>query len=104
MSLDPNALLGQARKMKEQMERVERDLRERMVEGRAGGGAVTVVANGAKEIEAVRIKPEAVDPEDLSLLEDLLLVALREALEKAGQLHEAEMSKVTGGMNLPGLF
>ncbi len=101
---DPNALFTQARKMKEDMGRVQDDLKNRMVEGQAPEGLVTVVANGLQEVEAVRIKPAAVDPDDLEELEDLILVAVRAALEKAKALHEEEMSKITGGMDLPGLF
>jgi len=100
---DPNALFTQARKMKEDMGRVQDDLKNRMVEGQAPEGLVTVVANGLQEVEAVRIKPAAVDPDDLEELEDLILVAVRAALEKAKALHEEEMSKITGGMDLPGL-
>ena len=98
---DPNALFAQAKKMKEDMNRVQDDLKARMVEGKAADGLVSVVANGNQEIEAVRIKPSAVDPDDLEELEDLILVAVRAALEKAKALNDEEMSKITGGMNLP---
>jgi len=103
---DPNALFAQAKKMKESMARVEKELEDRMVEGQAGGGGVRVVMNGNSQVKAVRIQPEAVDPEDLGLLEDLLLLAIREALQKAGKLHEEALEKVTGGMKggLPGLL
>ena len=100
---DPNALFNQAKKLKEQMAHVQDDLKERMVEGQAANGLVTVVANGNREIEAIRIKPDAVDPDDLEELEDLILVAVRDALSKANELHEREMGKVTGGMDLPGM-
>lgn len=100
---DPDALFAQARKMKDQMAEVEKDLAERMVEGKAGDGLVTVVCSGSLEVQAIRLKPAAVDPDDLELLEDLLLVAVKSALEKATALRDGEMSKVTGGMNLPGM-
>jgi len=101
---DPNALFSQAKKLKEDMARVSDDLKSRMVEGKAGDGLVTCVANGNQEVEAIRIKPDAIDPDDLEELEDLILVAVRNALEKARELHESEMSKITGGMDMPGMF
>lgn len=101
---DPNQLMAQAKKMKDEMARVQEQLKERMVEGKAGDGLVTVVCNGNQEVEAIRIKPAAVDPDDLEELEDLVLVAVREALQKSRALSEAEMGKLTGGMNLPGMF
>jgi hypothetical protein len=101
---DPNQLMAQAKKMKDEMARVQEQLKERMVEGKAGDGLVTVVCNGNQEVEAIRIKPAAVDPDDLEELEDLVLVAVREALQKSRVLSEAEMGKLTGGMNLPGMF
>ncbi|MAB90423.1 MAG: YbaB/EbfC family nucleoid-associated protein [Planctomycetes bacterium] len=103
-SFDPNALFSQAKKMKDDMARVQEDLKQRMVEGKAPEDLVSVVANGLQEVEAIRIKPAAVDPDDLEELEDLILVAVRQALDKARALHEAEMSKITGGMDLPGMF
>ncbi|MEE2712368.1 MAG: YbaB/EbfC family nucleoid-associated protein [Planctomycetota bacterium] len=103
-SFDPNALFSQAKKMKDDMARVKEDLKQRMVEGKAPEDLVSVVANGLQEVEAIRIKPAAVDPDDLEELEDLILVAVRQALDKARALHEAEMSKITGGMDLPGMF
>lgn len=98
---DPNQLFAQAKKMKDEMARVQDDLKERMVEGKASGGLVSAVANGNQEIVAVRIKPDAVDPDDLELLEDLILVAVKEALEKARAMNEEAMGQVTGGMGLP---
>ncbi len=102
--LDPNALFSQAKKMKEEMARVQDDLKERRVEGRAGGGIVTVVANGNQEVEAVKIKPEAIDPSDPGLLEDLVLLAVKDALEKSRKLNEEAMKHVTGGLGIPGLM
>lgn len=103
--VDPNALFSQARKLKDEMARAQEGLKDRMVEGKAGGGLVTIVANGNQEIEAVKIQKEAVDPDDVSLLEDLVLVAVKEALDKARKLSEEVMGRVTSGMGLPpGLF
>lgn len=101
---DPNALFSQAKKLKDEMARVQEDLKCRMVEGQCSGGLVTVVANGKQEIEAIRIRPDAVNPDDLEELEDLVLLAVKDALAKARELHDREMSKVTGGMNIPGMM
>jgi DNA-binding YbaB/EbfC family protein len=97
-NFDPQSLMSQAKRMKEELAKVQNDLKERMVEGVAGGGLVTVVASGAQEIQAIRIKPEAVDPSDVEMLEDLVTVAVKAALDKAKKLNESEMSKVTGGL------
>jgi DNA-binding YbaB/EbfC family protein len=97
-NFDPQALMSQAKRMKDQLARVQEDLKERMVEATAPGGLVTVVASGTQEIQAIRIKPEAVDPSDVEMLEDLVTVAVKGALEKAKKLHDEEMGKVTGGM------
>jgi nucleoid-associated protein EbfC len=97
-NFDPQSLVSQAKRMKEDMARVQSDLKERMVEGVAGGGLVTVVANGVQEIQAIRIKKEAVDPSDVEMLEDLVTVAVKAALEKAKKLNETELGKVTGGL------
>jgi DNA-binding YbaB/EbfC family protein len=98
---DPNQLFAQAKKVREEMERAERDLQKRMVEGRSAQDLVTVIMNGMREIQAVMIRPDAVDPDDLELLEDLVLAAVKEATEKAQKLHDEAMGKATGG--LPGL-
>jgi DNA-binding YbaB/EbfC family protein len=90
--------------MKDEMAKVQDDLKARMVEGQSAAGLVSVIANGNQQIEAVRIKPEAINPDDLSELEDLILVAVRAALDKAKELHEKEMAKVTGGMSIPGIL
>lgn len=95
---DPNALFSQARKMKEELGRLQEELDGRMVEGEAPGGAVRIVMNGNSAVQAVSIEPEAVDPDDLSLLEDLVLVAMKDALKKASSLHEEATSKATGGL------
>jgi nucleoid-associated protein EbfC len=97
-NFDPQSLMSQAKRMKEELARIQSDLKERMVEGTAGGGLVTVVSNGAQEIQAIRIKKEAVDPADVEMLEDLVTVAVKSALEKAKKLGEAETSRITGGL------
>ncbi len=99
-----NNLMQMAQKMQRDLARINDDLKERMVEGTAGDGAVSVIANGAQEIQAIRIAPVAVDPDDVETLEDLLIVAVNQALEAARELHKTETEKVTGGVSMPGLF
>ena len=77
---------------------------ERTVESTAGGGVVRVVANGKQELVSIEIKPEAVDPEDVEMLQDLVLTAVNDALKKAQEMVSSEMGKLTGGINLPGMF
>lgn len=100
-----NNLMKQAKKMQEQMVKVQEELEQKTVEASAGGGVVTVIASGKKEIVEINIKPEAVDPDDVEMLQDLILAAINEALRKADEMVQGEMSKITGGMGMPpGLF
>ncbi len=99
-----NSVIKQAQKMQEEMEKVQEELEQKTVEASAGGGMIEVKANGKKEILSVKIKPEAVDPEDVETLEDLVMVAVNEALKKADDMMAEGMSAVTGGINIPGLF
>lgn len=96
-------MMKQVQKMQAEMARVQEELGTMTVEGTAGGGVVTVVANGHQEIMAVKIDPQIIDPEDPEMLEDSVLAAVNEALRKAQELAESEMSKVTGGLKIPGL-
>ena len=96
--------MKQAQKMQERMEQLQAELEEREVEATVGGGTVTVVATGKKEIKSIRIKPEAVDAEDIEMLEDMVMAAVNEALRQVEEMTNAEMGKITGGLNLPGLF
>ncbi|MGE5577680.1 MAG: YbaB/EbfC family nucleoid-associated protein [Syntrophothermus sp.] len=96
-------MLKQVQKMQADMARVQEELKDKTVEAAAGGGAVKVVANGHLQISSVTIAPEAVDPEDVEMLQDLVLAAVNEALRKAQEMAAAEMAKITGGMNIPGL-
>ena len=100
---DMNSLLKQAQQMQKRMQEAERDLGERILEGSSGGGAVKVYVNGLQEIQAVKIDPEAVDADDVETLEDLVTVAVRQAMTAAKELRDKEMAKVTGGLNLPGM-
>jgi DNA-binding YbaB/EbfC family protein len=97
-------MMKQAQEMQARMAQAQEDLAGKEVEASSGGGAVTVRMNGRQEILGIRIKPEAVDPEDVEMLEDLILAACREARKEAEALAREEMSKVTGGLSLPGLF
>jgi hypothetical protein len=90
--------------MQSQIAEVQEGLKERIVEGTSGGGMVKVLVNGKQEVVAVKIDPEVIDPEDPSMLEDLVLAATRQGLQKAKEMAQSEMSKATGGMNLPGMF
>lgn len=98
-------LMKQAQKMQKDMEKLQAELQERSVEASVGGGAVTVVATGKKEIKEITIKPEVVDPDDVEMLQDLILSAVNEAIRKADEMVNSEMGKITGGLGgLPGLF
>lgn len=100
-----NNMLKQVQKMQKQMEEMQGEMEQKEVEATAGGGAVTVSVNGKKEILNVKIQPEVVDPDDIEMLQDLIVAAANEALRKAEEMMSKEMGKLTGGMNLPpGLF
>jgi hypothetical protein len=92
-----------AQQMQRDMARVQDELAAATVTGSAGGGAVTVTATGRQEVTAIEIDPAAVDPDDLEMLEDLVVAAVNEALRAARELAEAKMAAVTGGLRLPGM-
>jgi DNA-binding YbaB/EbfC family protein len=94
-------MMKQAQKMQEELARTQEALAEQTVEVTAGGGMITVVANGAGDIVSIKIQPEAVDPEDVEGLEDLVLTGVKQAIAKGKALAEAEMGKVTAGLGLP---
>lgn len=100
---DMSSLLKQAQEMQRRMQQAESSLAERILEGSAGGGAVKAYVAGNLEIQAVKIDKDAVDPDDVETLEDLVTAAVRQAMTSARELRDKEMSKVTGGMNLPGM-
>jgi DNA-binding YbaB/EbfC family protein len=97
-------LMKQAQKMQSQMAKIQEEMASRTVEASAGGGMVTAVANGKQEILSVRIEKEVVDPEDVEMLQDLLVAAVNEALKKSQEMVSEEMSKITGGLQIPGLM
>ena len=101
---DVNALMRQAQKMQEEMQAKQAELEASEFQGTASGGMVEVTMTGKHEITAVKIKPEAVDPEDIEMLEDLIMAATNEALRKVEEEASAAMSKLTGGMGLGGGF
>ena len=101
-----NAMLKQAQKMQEDMAALQEDLDNREYDVSAGGGVVGVKINGKKEILAIDIKPEIVDPDDIETLSDILVAAVNEAIKRVEDTNSAEMAKITGsmGMGMPGLF
>ena len=105
MGANINNLMKQAQKMQQDMEKAQEELAEQTVEATVGGGAVTVIATGAKEIREVRISKEAVDPDDVETLQDMVLAAVNEAMRQADELAKNAMGGVTGSLgNIPGLF
>lgn len=99
-----NSMIRQAQKMQEQITDLQNDIEERDFTATAGGGAVEVVVTGKKTVKSLTIKPEVVDPEDIDMLQDLIISAVNEAVNNVEQTTEDEMSKITGGVSLPGLF
>ncbi len=97
-------MMKQMQKMQKDMAKAQEELAEKTMEGTAGGGMVTVVVNGQKEIIEVNIKEEVVDPEDIEMLQDLMLAATNDALKKMDELTNETMGQFTKGMNMPGLF
>jgi hypothetical protein len=104
---DLGQIMKQAQQMMKQQEKLQEDLRERVVDADAGGGMVTAFVNGAGEVVKLSIQPEVIDPDDNEMLEDLVLAAVNAGLAKAKELKDKEMGKLTGGMgmpDIPGLF
>ncbi|RMD99555.1 MAG: YbaB/EbfC family nucleoid-associated protein [Calditrichaeota bacterium] len=109
--LNMSNFLKQAQQIQEQIQKLQEELAEKQVEGSAGGGMVTAIANGKNEIIQIKIDPEVINPEDVEMLEDLVVAAVNQALTKSQEMVSAEMSKVAGGLlpnlpmglNLPGM-
>jgi DNA-binding YbaB/EbfC family protein len=97
-----NNMMKQVQKMQKEMAKLQEEVEQRTVEASAGGGAVTVVATGKKEIVSITIKPEVIDPDDAEMLQDLITAAVNEAIRQADEMLGKEMGKITGGLNLPG--
>lgn len=98
---DLNAMMEEMAKMQKSMLKAQEEIAASVIEGSAGGGAVTVQCNGAMEFKSVKIKPEAVDPSDVATLEDLVLLALKDAVTKAQQLGEQKMKPALGNIKMP---
>ncbi len=98
-----NNLMKQAQKMQMEMEKAQKELEEKTFEGQSGGGAVMVELNGKKEMTSISIKPEVADPDDVEMLQDLILAAYNLALEKADEETQKKMGGITGGMKIPGM-
>ena len=94
----------QAEAMQKRLADLQNDLKDRVYEGAAGGGAVTVHVNGQRDILAVKISKEAVDPDEVEMLEDMIKVAVSQAMKKAANAHAEAMAKITGGIGIPGMF
>ena len=99
-----NAMIKQAQKMQEDMEAKQAELDEREYDISAGGGVVAVKISGKKEILSIDIKPEIVDPDDIETLSDILVAAVNEAIKRVEETNSAEMAKITGSLNMPGMF
>ncbi|MBQ7923378.1 MAG: YbaB/EbfC family nucleoid-associated protein [Clostridia bacterium] len=97
-------MIKQAQKMQEEMEAKQAELDEREYEIQAGGGVVSVKINGKLEVQSIDIQPEVVDPDDIETLSDILVAAVNEAIKKVSETNNAEMGKITGSLNMPGLF
>ena len=99
-----NSMIKQAQKMQDQITELQEDIEARDFSATAGGGAVEVILTGKKTIKSLILKPEVVDPEDIEMLQDLIISAVNEAVNNIESTTEAEMSQITGGVSLPGLF
>jgi nucleoid-associated protein EbfC len=97
-------MMKQAQKLQAKMLKMQEELGERTVETSAGGGMISVVANGRQQLVSITIDKEVVDPEDVEMLQDLILAAVNDALSKAQEMVAGEMGKLTGGFNLPGML
>lgn len=99
-----NQMLKQAQKMQEQMMKMQEELVSKTYEATSGGGAVSVKISGKKELSEITLSPAVVDPDDIEMLQDLIIAAVNEGLRKASESSENELGKLTGGLNIPGLF
>ncbi len=101
---DMNSMIHQARKMQDQITALQEDIEQRTFNATAGGGAVSVTLTGKKTLQSIELKKDVVDPEDIEMLQDLIISAVNEAVNNIEETTENEMSKITGGVALPGLF
>lgn len=103
MSKQLNKIMKQAQKMQAQVMKAQEELQKREVEGTSGGGMVKIMLNGSNELVSIKINPEVVDPKEVEMLEDLIVAAHANALEKIKSLSESTLGSITGGLNIPGL-
>ena len=96
-------ILKQAQKMQQELMRIQEELAKKTVETSSGGGMVTVIINGRMELTSIKIEKDVVNPDDIEMLQDLILAAANEALRRAQEMVSGEMSKLTGGLNIPGM-
>ncbi len=99
-----NSIVRQAQKMQAQIAKVQEEIGKKKVEASTGGGVVTAVVNGNRELLEVKIDPEVVDPEDVEILEEMVIGAVNQAMQTAEDMMNTEVEKITGGMSIPGLF
>lgn len=99
-----NQMIKQAQKMQEQMLKAQEEMEQKSYDATVGGGAVKVVANGKREITEVTISPEVVDPDDVEMLQDLIVAAVNECMRKVEAESSAQLGSIAGGLNIPGLF
>ncbi|MFW6035415.1 MAG: YbaB/EbfC family nucleoid-associated protein [Halothermotrichaceae bacterium] len=102
--MNMNKLMKQAQQMQAKMAKMQEELEDKTVEASAGGGVVKVVVNGKQELLDIKIDPDAVDPDDVEMLEDLILAAVNEGMREVSDMVNEKMGKLTGGMNIPGMF
>ncbi len=104
MSKGLGNIMKQAQMMQQKMARMQEELASRQIEASAGGGMVTAVVNGRQQVLSLKIEKSVVDPGDVEMLQDLVTAAVNEALKKSQEMMQEEMAKITGGLNIPGLF
>lgn len=98
-----NAMMKQAQDLQKKMIETQKELATKTVKATAGGGMVKVIANGGQKLESIELEKEVVDPEDIEMLQDLILAAVNDAIKKSQDMVSSEMNKLTGGLNIPGL-
>lgn len=99
-----SGMMQQAQAMQARMQQIQEEVEKKTVTATSGGGVVTVIMNGKKEVEEIVLKPEVVDPDDIETLQDLIMVAVNDAVKQADDMMTEGMSELTGGLNIPGLF
>jgi len=104
MMQNMNNIMKQAKKIQERITKIQEEMEKKTVEASSGGGMVSVVINGKNELLSLKIEKEVVNPEDIDMLQDLIMAAVNEGMRKAQEMVSSEMAKVTGGFNIPGMF